>query len=310
MYAMDAPACRFSEGRGMTTRGYIFILLAAALWGLLGPLAKLAFREGLSPLEVAFWRAALAWVCFGGEALVKGEVRLALRDLPAVAVFGLAGVTLFYGSYQLAVESGGAAVAAVLLYTAPAWVALLAAVVLRERLTPLKLLALTLTLAGVVLISRQGAPLPGQGGGLSPAALAWGLTAGFCYSLHYLFAKRFGPRYNAANLFAYLLPVGALGLLPWVPFAPKSATAWAALAGLAILCTYGAYHFYYAGLRHLEAGRAAITATLEPVVAAVVAFIWWGEAFTAAGYAGGALILTAVGLTIRDDTRRRASRGG
>jgi drug/metabolite transporter (DMT)-like permease len=288
----------------MLTRGYVYILLAAALWGLIGPLAKLAFQEGLAPLEVAFWRAVLAWACFGGEALVKGEVRLASRDIPAVAVFGVTGVTLFYGSYQLAVESGGAAMAAVLLYTAPAWVVLLAAVIFKERLGALKLLALALTLAGVVLISLQGTALAGAGGGLPVAALAYGLTAGFCYSLYYLFGKRFAARYNAANLFTYLLPVGALLLLPWVTFAPKSATAWGALAAVSVLSTYGAYHLYYAGLRHLEAGRAAITATLEPVVAAGVAFIWWGEAFSPAGYAGGVLILAAVVLTIRDDMRR------
>jgi drug/metabolite transporter, DME family len=66
------------------------------------------------------------------------------------------------------------------------------------------------------------------------------------------------------------------------------------------LSTYGAYFCYYKGVRYLEASRAAIAATLEPVIAAVVAFFWWGEAFSISGYAGSAMILAAVLLMVLD----------
>jgi drug/metabolite transporter (DMT)-like permease len=88
-----------------------------------------------------------------------------------------------------------------------------------------------------------------------------------------------------------------------VTFAPKNGTAWAALGALALLCTYGAYFCYYLGLKTLEAGRASIVATLEPVIAAAVAFFWWGEYFTPAGYAGSLLILGGVGVMLRDSLR-------
>ena len=88
-----------------------------------------------------------------------------------------------------------------------------------------------------------------------------------------------------------------------------SPAAWAALLAVAFFSTYGAYHFYYAGLKHLEAGRAAITATLEPVVAGVVAFFWWGEFFSLAGYIGSGLILTAVILMVSDRSGRETVNG-
>jgi DME family drug/metabolite transporter len=279
----------------MQLRGYLYIIAAASLWGILGPFSRLAYTQGLAPMEVAFWRAVLAWGFFGVHALATRAVRLRLHDLPGVLLFAITGVTLFYGSYQMAIRTGGAAVAAVLLYTAPAWVAVLARFVFRELFTPAKILALVLTLIGVVCVAWGGGTVQ-----VTLPSLVFGLSAGFCYSLYYIFGKFFSTRYTSPNLFFYLLPIGALTLLPWVEFTPKSPTAWWALICIAALSTYGAYFCYYKGVRYLEASRAAITATLEPVIAAVVAFFWWGESFSFAGYAGSALILAAVLLTVLD----------
>jgi len=283
-------------------RGYLFILLAALLWGMIGPFSRLVFSQGLQPLEVAFWRAVLSWVLFSAHALMTRDLSCRRQDLPALLFFGIAGVAVFYAAYQVAVNRGGAALAAVLLYTAPAWVVVLARIFLAEAITPVKGLALLLTMAGVAGVSLGGGGL-GHGLRLDAVALTAGLAAGFCYSLYYVCGKYFATRYSAPNLFALVLPVGIVCLWPLVTFAPKTPVAWAALAALALMCTYGAYFCYYAGLKSLEAGRASIVATLEPVIAAAVAFLWWGEYFTPLGYAGSLLILAGVAVMIRDSLR-------
>ena len=270
-------------------------MAAALLWGILGPFSKLAFSEGVPPMEVAFWRALLGWLFFGVHAAATKSMRLKLRDIPMVVLFALIGITLFYGSYQLAIRGGGAALASVLLYTAPAWVTLIARFAFRESLTRSKLLALALTLIGVICVAGGGGSIQ-----ITGSALFFGLTAGFSYSIYYIFGKYFSTRYSSPNLFFYLLPIGAVTLLPWVDFTTKSPTAWGALICIATLCTYGAYYCYYIGVKYLEASRAAIAATLEPVVAAVVAFFWWGESFRATGYAGSVLILAAVIIMVLD----------
>lgn len=279
----------------MRIKGYAFIAVAATLWGILGPFSRLAFAEGLSPMEVAFWRALLAWGFFSVHAAATRSLRLAPRDIPMVALFGVTGVTLFYGTYQMAIRMGGAALASVLLYTAPAWVTVFARLVFREPLTPSKIAALALTLTGVVCVSWGGGTVH-----MTASALLFGLAAGFCYSLYYIFGKYFSTRYSSPNLFFYLLPIGAATLFPWVEFSAKSPAAWGALLIIAAACTYGAYFCYYLGVRRLEASRAAITATLEPVVAAMTAFVWWGEAFGISGYVGSALILGAVVMVVMD----------
>jgi DME family drug/metabolite transporter len=206
----------------MKIRGYLLIVFAAVLWGIIGPVARRAFAEGVSPMEVAFWRAVLAWIFFGIHALLQRRIRFKTNDLPFMLIFAATGVTLFYSSYQLAVQKGGAALSAVLLYTAPAWVAVMSRMFFKERMNPAKMAALAATLTGVAAISLGGGEFTST---TAPMAVVWGLLAGFSYSLYYIFGKHFQGRYSAPNLFFYILPIGAAGLLPWVTFTDKTPTA-------------------------------------------------------------------------------------
>ena len=279
--------------------GYIFIISAATCWGLIGIFSSLAFSQGVGPMEVAFWRAVLTWLCFGTQAVIMRQTHMDTKDIPLFVVFSLFGISLFYISYQFAVKTGGAAFASVLLYTAPAWVVVCSFFVYKERLTPMKCLAVVFVIFGVFLISGTGGNTQAVLS-IGPIAIVSGLTAGFCYSLYYTIGKYFSSRYTSANLFFWVLPMGALGILPFVTFADKTPLAWAALILVAVFSTFLANFFYYTGLKYLEAGKASIVATLEPVVAAVTAYIFLGEYFTFLGYVGAGLIILAVVSTICD----------
>lgn len=280
-------------------RGYLLIVAAACCWSFIGIFGAIAFSQGLEPMEVAFWRALLAWFFFAAHAMVHGETHLHKKDIPLIVFFGVFGIFIFYVAYQYAVKTGGAALAAVLLYTAPAWVVVCSFFIYRERLSAAKIVAVLMVIAGVYMISKSG----GSGGGadvssLSFIALAAGLISGFCYSLYYIVGKYFSGRYSSSNLFLYVLPIGFLCIFPMVDFAPKNLAAWAALISLAFVSTYLANYCYYLGVKCLEAGRASIAATLEPVLATVAAYFILEESFTGLGYLGAALIIAAVVITI------------
>jgi len=261
---------------------------------MIGPISRFAFVEGIEPLEVAFWRAALAWFLFGAHALVIRETDIQFRHLPGVVVFGVVCVAVFYGAYQWAVDEGGAALASVLLYTAPAWVALMARGFLGERITPSKFIAIVLTLSGVVLVAQDGQGLAAETR-VSLLAIGLGLLSGFAYSRYFIFGKTFLRHYSTPTLFLYALPLGSAVLYPWVNFQQKTVVAWASILIVAVVSTYLAY---YAGLRYLEATRAAVVVTIEPVVAALFAWTWWDERFAAFGWVGSALILGSVLLIV------------
>ena len=271
-------------------RGYLLIFLAAVLWGLIGVFSKGILGAGVGPLELAFWRALLAGSLFVLQAGLTRQLKVTQRrDLLAFAAFSLVGITLFYASYTLAVQYGGVSLASVLLYSAPAFVAVAAWFFLREALTPRKLGLLALTLTGVVLVSQGG----GTGITVSAPALLWGLAAALSYSSYYIFGKWALSRYSPVTINAFVMPLGALGLLPFVTFAPKSPAVWGLLALLAVLSTYAAYSLYYAGLKQVEASRAVLVASIEPVVAALLGASLFGERLGVWGLLGGALILGA-----------------
>jgi DME family drug/metabolite transporter len=273
--------------------GYLCIALAAALWGSLGVVSRVVLAAGVEPLELSVWRATIAGALFAVHSIARGKVRVARSDFPVLGGFAVVGVSMFYLSYLFAVQTGGAALAAILLYTAPAWVAVASALWLHEPMTRPKLMALALTLVGVAFVA-VGASGAGSGIHVGPAALGWGLLSGLAYASYYLFGKRYFVRYEAATLFMYVLPLGAVFLLPLVHFAPKSAATWGWIAFLGIVPTYVALQLYEAGLKRVEATRAVTVATLEPVIAAGLAYAVWGEALRPLGYAGAALVLAGV----------------
>ena len=280
-------------------KGYGFIFVAASCWAFIGIFSSFAFAQGIEPMEVAFWRALFAWICFGTQALILGQTGVEKRDIPLLVFFGVFGIFVFYVSYQYAVKTGGAALASVLLYTAPAWVVVCSFFIYRERVGIYKILAVILVIAGVYMISRSGGAKTGAGvSSLGLLALVSGLASGFCYSLYYTVGKYFSGRYSSANLFLYVLPVGMLCILPFVDFAPKNGVAWASLIAVSVISTYFANYCYYQGIKYLEAGRASIVATLEPVIATAAAYMILGESLNLLGYLGAAVIITAVIITI------------
>jgi DME family drug/metabolite transporter len=100
------------------------------------------------------------------------------------------------------------------------------------------------------------------------------------------------------------MAVPAPGFSPGTGASPaKTQTAWAAIAFVAVVPTYLAYVFYSAGLRRVQATRAATVATVEPVVATLAALVMWDERLSAAGYAFAAVVLIGVLMMVGGGTR-------
>lgn len=282
--------------------GYLQILAAATLWGLLGPISKYGLQDGVTPHELAFWRASLGAVFFILHSAKHKSLAIKPSDIPIFLLFGILGISLFFGSYQIAIKHAGAAVSSILLYTAPVWVAIFARIFFKEELSPTKIIALGVALTGTGLVCFSG-----QSGDVSLplTGIIFGLLSGLTYSLHYIFGKTFLKNYQPATLYAWCLPAGAIALLPWVTFSAYSPVKLAVVVALAFFCTYLAYYAYCAGLQHLEATQAAIIANIEPVIAAAIAVLWWNEKLTASAYLGGALVISAVIIIARTPSKQK-----
>lgn len=278
--------------------GYAYAMLAASLWAMLGPVSRLCLDEGMPPLEVAFWRAAMGGTCFAVHGLFRGELKVRPPHGAIFCLFGIVGVSLFFSTYQIAVRESGAALAVVLLYTAPAWVAVFSRVLFHEPLAGRKLAALGVAMGGTALVCMSGGSL---GTGPSALGIICGLLAGLFYATHYPFYNWWQSRYSTATLYTYMLLAGAVALFPFLDISlDKSPVTWGGLIFLGVFCTYGAYLAYGRGLRRLSPVRAAVVSNLEPVLGTLLAWVWWSENFSMLGWAGGVLVLFAVLLLTTD----------
>jgi drug/metabolite transporter, DME family len=282
-------------------RGYALVLLAASLWATLGIIYNFLARSyGLQPLAVAGLRAGLGGLILLAGLLAWRRSWLCLNSqaLRVVVLYGIFGIALFYAAYINAILLVGVAVAAVLLYTAPAWVAVIAWRFLGERLTRTHLAALMLTLAGSALVAQIFQPGLLRLNGLG---IAWGLLSGLTYGLWSVFNKVGVRHTNPWTLQCYGMLVGSAALLLFQPLAPLAGAlqspatiVWLLL--LAVGPTVGASVAYAAGVRTVPVSVASLIATLEPVLAALLAYLVLGETLSLAQMAGGALILLAVWL--------------
>lgn len=279
--------------------GYLMVLAAVCCWGLLGPLARFGLDAGLSPMEVAFWRAFLAGGFFLIHALIKGEWRVDPRRRVIFILFGIPGVALLFFVYQTGVQEAGAAMTSVLQYTAPVWVALWGWMFFSESVTWMKLVSIALAIGGAALVCLSGG---GLAQGASLLGIFAGLASGFLYSLHFLFGKKYLQNVSPVTLYMHILPAGALFMLPFIDFEIQTKpvlSVWVPMLAMGLVTGWLGFLAYAEGLKRLAVTRVAIVATLEPFVAAFFAFIWWSENFSPLGWIGAALVVAAVVISVR-----------
>ena len=259
---------------------YLSILTAAALWGIIGIWNRQLMALGLSPTGIVAVRN------FGGMALLSAI--FAVRDRSVFRVqkahlkyffgTGIVSVVLFTVCYFSCQKLCSLAVASILLYTAPSFVVVMSAVLWKEPVTKKKLAALVLTLVGCALVCGIFA------GDLTVTAsgVLLGLGSGFFYALYSIFGRYALAHYGSMTVtvwtFLFAGPASLLLVKPAEMTAvlaqPK---AWLLAAALVVFSTVLPYILYTAGLAKVEAGKASIMASLEPVVAALTGVVLFSE---------------------------------
>ena len=231
------------------------------------------------------------------------KLRVRLKDLWCFAGSGICSIVFFNFCYFQAIRIASLSVAATLLYTAPMFVAVLSAVLFRERITARKTAALGLAFLGCALVSGVfGGPVS-----VPVPALLFGLGSGFGYALYSIFGRYALRRYDFLAVAAYTFLFASAGCLPLLDFSSLLRVVSAPdLFGLTVLS--GAvtsavpYVLYTYGLGHVEPSRASVTASVEPA-ASLIGIVFYHEAVSAVSLAGSALVLAAVILLNRKPRR-------
>jgi DME family drug/metabolite transporter len=292
-------------------RGIALVAVAALLWGTTGIATKTLYQQSeLGPLTVGFFRLAFAFPFVAVLAFSRGALRpssLRGRDL---ALMLLAGVTLalYQVCYFSAIARVGVTVATlVTLCTAPVIVALVSAMLLRERLGRRLVLALVCAAAGTAaLVGMPGAEVA-EGDLVAGIALALGSAAGYA-TVTLLGRPLGGSDPLAATTVSF--GAGALALLPLALATglggAHTAVDWGLLLYIGAVPTAFAYALFLFALRFARPTVASIVTLLEPLTAAILAWALFGETLGPLGLAGGGLLIGAILLLYAGERRKPA----
>ena len=282
------------------TKGALMVMAAGGLWGTFGILTKTAYAmTTMGPISLALYRLVFAIPILGLLVVVKRHpISMTRRELLLFVGFGFCSIAVFQSLYFTAIALTTVQHAAALLYTAPAFVAILSWLILGEHLTRMKILAVVLSIVGAFLILGMARSEP-----LFASRTQLGdwlsVASGLAYSSWYIFGKFLGRNREPAVIAFLGLCFGAVLLLPFV-FAfeglhiPDTLVAWKLVAAVGIIPTAMAYMLYLTGLRHIDATKASVFAIVEPLTAAVLAFYFFHEMLAYDSLLGFALIVSSL----------------
>ncbi len=278
---------------------FIFILIAAGLWGTAGIFVRTAGEYDISQMQLVFGRAVLTALLIGLIMLFKNraDFKIKLKDIWLFIAAGLFSIVLFNYSYYTTMSVASLSVAAVLLYTAPFFVVFISRFLFGIALTVEKLVACLVAFVGCCFVSG----LFDSAHRISGTALFFGLLTGFGYALYTVFGELLLKRgYGTLTITFYVFLFAGICTIPFidvtktVKYVTSDFSVLAVLFLMALLNTVIPYIFYTTGLKGVDPSIAPIIATIEPVVATVVGAVCFSERITIMGAIGIILVLVSV----------------
>jgi len=270
------------------------------LWGTTGIIVKTIYAvTTMGPVSVSFFRIIVALPFLAGLVILKRyDLSMTRRELVLFAAFGFCSLTLFVILYFASFAYTTVQHAAALLYTAPAFVALLSWIILKEPMTRAKVTAVALSVLGAILVVGIF-----RGGQLFASRTEIGdwlaLISGLTYSTWYIFGKVLGKNREPAVVCFVGMCFGALFLF-LITFvvcgfqARTNDTGWELLLLQGLVPTTFAYLLYLTGLRLIDATSASVFAIVEPVTAVILGFLFFQETLSYDSLLGFALIVSSI----------------
>ena len=299
----------------MEKKGYlgdILIIIAGLFWGSMGIFVRHLNGLGFTSIQVACLRLTMAGVLFALILLIKDPkgFKISPRDIPLFLALGLVSILFFTCCYFTAIRLMTMSTAAILLYTSPIWVMILAIIFLKEKITVQKIIALVLAFAGCVLVS-------GFGGKVTVTGILVGLGSGLGYGLYSIFGTFALKKYSPFTVTCYTFLIAGLGSVVVADPADlvskiSSAANKPALFGFVLLTSVVTavipFLLYTLGLNRTTAGKAAVLATVEPAAATLFGVFVMNETIGPVAVAGIILVFAAIFvLSIRKGTEKTSA---
>ncbi len=279
--------------------GTALIIIAGIFWGSMGIFVRKLTSEGFNSIQIVAIRLTLAAFLFCIILLIKDRrgFKISLKDIFLFLGLGLGSILFFTVCYFTAITLMSLSSAAILLYTSPVWIMLMSVWFFKEKMNAGKIIALAAAFTGCVLVSGISAEK------ISILGILVGLGSGIGYALYSILGTVALRKYTPYTVTTYTFLTASIG--SWVICRPADMISKFYhsdhLPTLLLFCLLTAvvtavipFLAYTLGLENIEAGKAGILATIEPLVATLIGVIVFRESITILSGLGILLILAAV----------------
>ncbi len=279
--------------------GLFCLLVTSVSWGLAWPISKFLLAQW-PPLSMRGSAGFVGGLLLAGFALARGySLRVPRAQWRALLLSSFLNVTVWVALIGLALLWLPAGEAAVITATMPVWTTALAWLLIGEKMTPLRLLGLSMGIAGIVALMGGN----GVTASLERApGIGLALLASFGFGLGAVLMKRTPlalplPVAAAWQVMLGCLPVALLGMVIEHPsLAALNATGWILLALMASVQFCVAFLCWFAAIKLLPASVASIGTLAVPVIGVVASAVALGESLGPIQIA--ALVFTLAGVAL------------
>jgi drug/metabolite transporter (DMT)-like permease len=309
---------RSSQVEGKTWIVYSQLVLTMFLWGLAWPVGRL-LATSLPPVSIAVIRYLIVVpVLFSILRIRRQSLSIPRRWIVSLAVMGLLSTTLYQIFFLFGVKFAAASDDSLVIGIGPVLVAIMASIILNERLNRTKALGFVSGLSGILVISllSPNTDVPNRLLGIS---LVFGGAAS--YALYTVLLRRFvsatraddsRPSPSSLAILAWISLFGWFFLIPLslleTPWTYSwNTNAWLGITYLAILSTVIGYFFYVEGVSKIGAGRASIFSNLVPVFGVITSALLLREDISP--WHGVSFLLILVGVILVNRKKHSAEIG-
>lgn len=289
----------------MKKLSYFLIFLSAVCWGTIGIFTRTVTEAGFSALEMLFVKVVMGACFLSAWFMIKDKSFFRLKTPRDILYFigtGICSFVFFSWCYIQSINLTSIGIAVVFLYTAPVFVMIMSVFLFHEKMTLRKVVVLFLTFSGCVLVTGL---LESAGGTITPLGVLLGLGSGFGYALYSIFgtfALKRGYRSLTITYYTFLTAaIFMLFLLNPIEIAQRISDThlWLYMVLFTAVTTVIPYVAYTTGLAYIEAGKASVMATIEPVVAVGIGILFFHESASILKLLGIVMVLSSVFL-LRD----------
>lgn len=284
---------------------YASLVFVAVLWAGATVSAKIGLRE-FTPILLSTLRFLVATPVLILVCKQKNEglrIRNPARDLPVFMVLALSGVTLFYALQYNSLLYTTAAIGSIVVNTNPIFIALLSALVHKERMGLKKVLGIFISFLGLCIVVTNGelSSLNADSSAIYGAFVM--LIAAICWAVYTVAGKQILREYSPVTSTTITFMIGTLCFLPLLrnsEFPERiSPIGWFSVFYLGIASGVVGYLLYNRALTKLEASEAGVFLYTIPVFAMMLSAIFLGEVITPVIVIGAALVIYGIYLTER-----------